>query len=46
MLRAATAADASRLELLGWEGASYELYDDDGVHMDYDRPEHWKILRK
>ena len=42
----AEAVDASTLELLGWDGASYELYDDDGVHMDYDKREHWRMLRK
>ena len=40
------AVDASRLELVGWDGASYELYDDDGVHMDYEDPEHWRTLKK
>lgn len=40
------AVDMAGLELLGWDGASYELYDDDGVHMDYDRREHWRTLHK
>lgn len=33
------------IELIGYEGASYELYTDDGVGKDYENPEHYKILK-
>lgn len=34
------------LELLGFDGAEYELYEDDGIHKDYENPENYKILKK
>ena len=40
------AVDAAHLELLGYEGADYELYDDDGFSTDYENPENWRVLRK
>ncbi len=33
------------IELIGYEGASYEFYTDDGVGKDYENPEHYKILK-
>lgn len=38
------ALDMGTMKLLGFEGASYRMYDDDGVHKDYGNPENWKIL--
>lgn len=34
------------LELLGYSGAEYLLYDDDGNHKDYDNPENRKWMKK
>ena len=34
------------LELLGYSGAEYLLYDDDGNHKDYDNPENMKWMKK
>ncbi|MDO4305413.1 MAG: glycoside hydrolase family 31 protein [Eubacteriales bacterium] len=38
--------DTKHLELLGFEGAEYMLYEDDGVHKDYGNPENYTVLRK
>ena len=38
--------DTSRLTMLGYEGSSYTLYEDDGVHKEYDRAENYRELRK
>lgn len=38
------AVDWARLELLGYSGASYELYDDDGLHSNCGSPENRRIL--
>lgn len=37
---------ADALELLGYPGAEYLLYDDDGIHKDYGDPANKKLLRK
>lgn len=37
--------DTSHLELIGYKDAEYMLYDDDGVHKDYENPDHMKVLR-
>jgi alpha-glucosidase len=37
--------DTEKLTLVGYPGASYELYDDDGTHKDYENPENLRILR-
>ena len=37
--------DEETIELIGYEGASYELYTDDGVGKDYENPEHYKMLK-
>ena len=34
------------LVLLGYSGAAYLLYDDDGVHKDYEDPANRKLLKK
>lgn len=39
------ALNTEKLELIGFAGASYRMYDDDGVHKDYENPENWKVLR-
>ena len=36
--------DTEHLELLGYEGAKYTLYDDDGIHKDYENPSNCKVL--
>lgn len=38
------ALDMGTVKLLGFAGASYRMYDDDGVHKDYENPRNWKIL--
>ena len=40
------AIDTRNLELLGYEGATYTLYDDDGVSKDYDLAGHYKTYAK
>lgn len=37
--------DTGRLKLIGYEGAEYALYEDDGVHKDYRNPENYRILK-
>lgn len=34
------------LTMLGTEGASYVLYEDDGIHKDYDNPKNYRTLVK
>ena len=34
------------LELLGFEGAEYTLYEDDGIHKDYENPANFRVLKK
>ena len=38
--------DTKNMQLLGYEGAEYTLYEDDGVHKDYDREENYRVLKK
>ena len=38
--------DTTNLELLGYEGAEYTLFEDDGVHKDYENPANYKVLKK
>ena len=40
------ALDTKNMQLLGYEGAEYTLYEDDGVHKDYDRGENYRVLKK
>ena len=40
------AIDTAHMELLGYDGASYELYEDDGIHKDYDNAANRKVLTK
>ena len=40
------ALDMGTVKLLGFSGASYRMYDDDGIHKDYENPGNWKILEK
>lgn len=37
--------DMDTLRLIGYEGAGYVLYDDDGVHKDYDMEKNCRILK-
>ena len=38
--------DTSKLTMLGYEGSSYTLYEDDGVHKEYDKAENYRKLEK
>ncbi len=38
------AIDTSHLELIGYKHAEYRLYDDDGVHKDFENPENITLL--
>ena len=40
------ALDTENMQLLGYEGAEYTLYEDDGVHKDYDKEENYRVLKK
>ncbi len=40
------AIDTAHMELLGYDGASYELYEDDGIHKDYGNAANRRILTK
>ena len=37
--------DSTRLNMIGFEGAEYTLYDDDGIHKDYDLEKNCKVLK-
>lgn len=37
--------DSTRLNMIGFEGAEYTLYDDDGIHKDYDLDQNCRVLR-
>lgn len=39
--------DTEQIELLGYKGAEYRLYEDDGIHKDYDKQEEalWRSLK-
>ena len=36
--------DTSNLQLLGYAGSSYTLYEDDGIHKEYDKEENYRVL--
>ena len=38
--------DTENLELIGFDGAEYLLYEDDGVHKDYENPQNYRTLFK
>ena len=38
--------DTSMLTMLGYEDSSYTLYEDDGVHKEYDKAENYRELKK
>ena len=38
--------DEKNMTLIGYEGAEYELYHDDGVHKDYDNDDNFSKLKK
>ena len=38
--------DTEHLKMLGYEGSSYTLYEDDGIHKDYDKKENYRVLTK
>lgn len=40
------AVDSEHLQIIGYEGAEYVLYDDDGVHKDYDLKKNCRTLKK
>lgn len=37
--------DTKHLTMIGYKGAEYIFYDDDGVHKDYENPENYRTLR-
>lgn len=39
------ALDTAHMTVLGYPGAEYLLYEDDGVHKDYDNPENWRTVK-
>ena len=38
--------DYENLQMFGYEGSSYTLYDDDGIHKDYENKKNYRILKK
>lgn len=38
--------DEDNLTLIGYNGAEYRLYNDDGIHKDYDNKSHYSTLKK
>lgn len=38
--------DEDNLTLVGYDGAEYRLYNDDGIHKDYDNKSHYSTLKK
>lgn len=40
------AIDTSDLDLIGFEGSTYQLYEDDGVSKDYENPKNYRELKK
>ena len=38
--------DEKNMTLIGYEGAEYELYHDDGIHKDYDNDDNFSKLKK
>lgn len=38
--------DTEHLTMLGYEGAEYVLYEDDGAGKDYDNPDNYRVLNK
>ena len=38
--------DTEKLKMLGYEGSSYTLYEDDGIHKDYNKEENYRVLTK
>ena len=37
--------DMDSIRMIGYEGAGYVLYDDDGVHKDYDNEANYRTLK-
>lgn len=38
--------DEDNLSLIGYDGTEYRLYNDDGIHKDYDNKSHYSTLKK
>ena len=38
--------DTENMQLIGYEGSSYTLYEDDGIHKDYNKKENYRVLTK
>ena len=36
---------AANLQMIGYPGADYTLYEDDGIHKSYEKPEDGRVLR-
>ncbi len=37
--------DTEHLQLIGYEESSYTLYEDDGIHKEYDKKENYRVLK-
>lgn len=47
LVKAASCVDAidmETIEMAGFEGSEYLLYEDDGMHKDYENPNHYRVL--
>ncbi len=41
-----SAIDTKHMELMGYRGAEYVLYEDDGIHKDYENPANLRTMKK
>ena len=39
------ALDTVHMTVIGYLGAEYLLYEDDGIHKDYDNPKNWRTVK-
>ena len=39
------ALDTQHMEMLGYEGAEYELYEDDGVSKEYEKAGNYRTMK-
>ena len=37
--------DTEHLSMIGYDGAEYVLYDDDGIHKDYENEKNYRMLK-
>ena len=36
--------DTEHLQLIGYKNSSYTMYEDDGIHKDYDKKENYRVF--